>query len=60
LKYFSISAFLYGIPTGFFFSFALGPVFFTLIKSSIQHGFRMTLFIASGVILADLLLLTLA
>jgi threonine/homoserine/homoserine lactone efflux protein len=56
----SITAFLYGIPTGFVFSFALGPVFFTLIKSSLNHGFRFAIYIASGVILADIVLLLFA
>ncbi len=60
MHYFSIKAFLYGIPIGFLFSFALGPVFFTIIKTSLERGFRSTIPITIGVILADLVLLALA
>ena len=59
-KIFSLSAFLYGLPVGFAFSFALGPVFFSLIKASLEHGFRAALYIAIGVIVADLVLLGIA
>ena len=54
---FSFSAFLYGLPVGFAFSCALGPVFFLLIKASLEYGFRAAVSIALGVILADLVLL---
>lgn len=56
----SPSAFFYGLPVGFAFSFALGPIFFSLIKASLEHGFRAAVYIAVGVILADLALLVLA
>jgi threonine/homoserine/homoserine lactone efflux protein len=59
-QYVSISAFLYGLPVGFAFSFALGPVFFSLIKASLEYGFRAAVSIALGVILADLILLGIA
>jgi L-lysine exporter family protein LysE/ArgO len=59
-KIFSLSAFLYGIPVGFAFSFALGPVFFSLIKASLENGFRAAVFIAMGVVVADLVLLGIA
>ncbi len=58
--YFSFSAFLYGLPVGFAFSFALGPVFFSLIKTSLEYGFRAAISIALGVIAADLVLLGIA
>jgi threonine/homoserine/homoserine lactone efflux protein len=58
--HFSLSAFLYGLPVGFAFSFALGPVFFSLIKTSVEYGFRAAVTIALGVIAADLLLLAIA
>jgi L-lysine exporter family protein LysE/ArgO len=54
---FSINAFLWGLPIGFAFSFALGPVFFSLIKASLERGFRAAVSIALGVILADVVLL---
>lgn len=57
---FSFSAFLYGLPVGFAFSFALGPVFFLLIKASLEYGFRAAISIALGVIAADLVLLGIA
>ncbi len=59
-SYVSVSAFLYGLPVGFAFSFALGPVFFSLIKVSLEYGFRAAVSIALGVILADLALLAIA
>jgi L-lysine exporter family protein LysE/ArgO len=60
LNIISIKALLSGIPIGFLFSFALGPVFFTIIKTSLERGFRSTIPITVGVILADLVLLALA
>lgn len=60
MNFFYIKAFLGGIPIGFAFSFALGPVFFTIIKTSLDRGFRSTIPISIGVILADLVLLTFA
>jgi L-lysine exporter family protein LysE/ArgO len=60
LDNFSISAFLYGIPIGFLFSFGLGPVFFTLIQSSIMYGFRKAMYIIIGVVIADLIMLAVA
>ncbi len=59
-KIFSLSAFLYGLPVGFAFSFALGPVFFSLIKASLENGFRAAIYIATGVVVADLVLLGIA
>ncbi len=48
---------LSGIPIGFLMSFALGPVFFSLINSSLTKGFWSSFLIATGVILADILLI---
>ena len=59
-KIFSLSAFLYGLPVGFAFSFALGPVFFSLIKASLENGFRAAVYIALGVVFADVVLLGIA
>ncbi len=59
-QYVSFSAFFYGLPVGFAFSFALGPVFFSLIKASLDYGFRAAVSIAVGVIVADLILLGIA
>ena len=57
---FSLSAFLAGIPVGFFFSFGLGPVFFTLIQSSLVYGFRKATYMIIGVVVADLMMLGIA
>jgi L-lysine exporter family protein LysE/ArgO len=57
---FSLTAFLAGIPVGFFFSFGMGPVFFTLIQSSLQYGFRKAAYIIIGVVLADIIMLGIA
>lgn len=46
-----------GLPIGIVFSFALGPVFFSIIKTSLQNGFRSAVWISLGVILADMTLL---
>ncbi len=59
-KIFSFTAFFYGLPVGFAFSFALGPVFFSLLKASLEHGFRSAVYIAIGVVLADMVLLGIA
>jgi threonine/homoserine/homoserine lactone efflux protein len=57
---FSIKAFLAGLPIGIIFSFALGPVFFSIIKTSLQNGFRSAVWISLGVIVADITLLAFA
>jgi threonine/homoserine/homoserine lactone efflux protein len=57
---FSIKAFLTGLPIGIVFSFALGPVFFSIIKTSLQNGFRSAVWISLGVIAADITLLAFA
>jgi threonine/homoserine/homoserine lactone efflux protein len=46
-----------GVPVGFMLSFALGPVFFSLIHYSIKRGFWSSIYIAAGVILADIILI---
>jgi L-lysine exporter family protein LysE/ArgO len=60
LNNFSLTAFLAGIPVGFFFSFGMGPVFFTLIQSSLQYGFRKAAYTIIGVVLADIIMLGIA
>ena len=51
---------MYGLPVGFLFCVALGPIFFLLIKSSLEYGFRHSLSIVVGVVLADATLLAIA
>jgi L-lysine exporter family protein LysE/ArgO len=56
----SIINFFSGIPVGFIMSFALGPIFFSLIHYSLTRGFWSSFYIATGVILADILLISTA
>ncbi len=48
------------IPLGFLLSFMIGPVFFVLLETSARKGFRAGLFFDLGVIVADILFLTIA
>src|SRR5690606_802709 len=48
------------VPLGFFLSFMIGPVFFVLLETSAIKGFRAALAFDLGVILADILFITLA
>ncbi len=48
------------IPLGFFLSFMIGPVFFVLLETSATRGFRAALVLDLGVVLADILFLTIA
>lgn len=48
------------IPLGFFLSFMIGPVFFVLLETSAIRGFRAALAFDLGVILADILFITVA
>lgn len=48
------------IPLGFLLSFMIGPVFFVLLETSATRGFRAALALDTGVILADILFLTIA
>lgn len=48
------------IPLGFLLSFMIGPVFFVLLETSATKGFRAGLVFDLGVILADIVFLTIA
>jgi threonine/homoserine/homoserine lactone efflux protein len=48
------------IPLGFLLAFMIGPVFFVLLETSATKGFRAGLFFDLGVILADIIFLTIA
>lgn len=48
------------IPLGILLSFMIGPVFFVLLETSATRGFRAGLALDIGVILADILFLTIA
>lgn len=48
------------IPLGFFLSFMIGPVFFVLLETSALKGFRAALVFDFGVLLADIIFITVA
>lgn len=48
------------IPLGFLLSFMIGPVFFVLLETSAIKGFRAAICFDLGVILADIIFITLA
>ena len=48
------------IPLGFFLSFMIGPVFFVLLETSALKGFRAAIIFDLGVIVADILFITVA
>lgn len=49
-----------GIGLGIVLSFATGPVFFALLKTSIEKGFHAGMWLAAGVVLSDFLYVSLA
>ena len=51
-------AVILGIGAGLISSFLTGPVFFAMIKTSIEKGFKAGLSLASGVILSDIVLIS--
>ena len=53
-----INEYLNAILLGFGLSFMVGPVFFTLLETSITRGFRAALSFDLGVILADIMFIT--
>ena len=55
-----IFAFFYGLGTGIILSSMLGTVFFSLVQNSIDNGIRSNLFLSFGVIISDILLITLS
>lgn len=48
------------IPLGFFLSFMIGPVFFVLLETSVVKGFRAAVMFDLGVVLADVVFITIA
>lgn len=47
------SAWLEGVSMGLLLSVIVGPVFFTLITNSLQHGFRYAMILALGILCSD-------
>lgn len=55
-----INDILLGIPWGIFLSFMIGPVFFILLETSIIKGFRAALVFDLGVVLGDIVFISIA
>jgi len=55
-----INDILSGIPWGIFLSFMIGPVFFILLETSIIKGFRAALVFDLGVVLGDIIFISIA
>ncbi|MBY0244333.1 MAG: LysE family transporter [Sphingobacteriaceae bacterium] len=53
-----LEALILGLGAGIISSFLTGPVFFTMIKTAIEKGFKAGFSIAVGVILSDVILVT--
>ena len=53
-------AFLQGIVPGLILSAAIGPVFFMLMQTSIQRGFKLAMIMESGIIISDTFCITCA
>jgi threonine/homoserine/homoserine lactone efflux protein len=51
-------AILQGIGAGILFSFLTGPVFFSMIKTSIEKGFKAGFSLAIGVVLSDIIFIS--
>lgn len=51
-------AILQGIAAGILFSFLTGPVFFSMIKTSIETGFKAGFSLAIGVVLSDMIFIS--
>lgn len=52
-------AILQGIGAGILFSFLTGPVFFSMIKTSIEKGFKAGFSLAIGVVFSDIIFISL-
>jgi len=55
-----LESILSGIGLGIVLSFATGPVFFALLKTSIEKGFHAGMWLAAGVVLSDVVYVSLA
>ena len=51
---------IYAALYGFLLAFAIGPVFFTLMETSITKGFKAGLFFDLGAIFADIIFILIA
>lgn len=51
---------LSALPLGILLSFTIGPVFFVLLETSITKGFRMAIIFDLGVVISDIVFITIA
>ena len=50
-----IQALIEGVGMGLLLSLMIGPVFFTLIQTSLEQGFRHSFILATGILFSDLI-----
>jgi threonine/homoserine/homoserine lactone efflux protein len=55
-----MSDFLPAIPIGILLSFTIGPVFFTVLETSITKGIKAAIFVDIGVVLSDIVFFVIA
>jgi|TARA_B100000768_G_scaffold26457_1_gene24538 threonine/homoserine/homoserine lactone efflux protein len=55
-----MSEFLPAIPIGIVLAFTIGPVFFTVLETSISKGIKAAIFVDIGVVLSDILFFVIA
>ena len=55
-----MSEFLPAIPIGIVLAFTIGPVFFTVLETSISKGIKAAIFVDIGVVLSDVLFFAIA
>lgn len=55
-----MSEFLHAIPIGILLSFTIGPVFFTVLETSISKGVKAAIFVDIGVVLSDVVFFVVA
>lgn len=55
-----MSEFLPAVPIGIVLAFTIGPVFFTVLETSISKGIKAAIFVDIGVVLSDILFFVIA
>ena len=55
-----MSDFFPAIPIGILLSFTIGPVFFTILETSISKGIKAAIFVDIGVAISDVVFFTIA
>ena len=55
-----MSEFLPAIPIGIVLAFTIGPVFFTVLETSISKGIKAAIFVDIGVVLSDVMFFIIA